>query len=89
MFSGILLAALITAIPCGSHSDIIEHLQRKYGEEIIGSAVANGGYLIEIMVNKTTGTWSFLMTQPMGLTCLMEKGSGWRDSKTTLGDEDA
>ncbi len=89
MFYSILLTLLIAVVPCAPHSDIVEYLQKEYGESVAVSGVTKDGYLFEFTVNEEKGTWTVLLTKPMGLTCLIEAGNGWQERKLPLGEKDA
>ncbi len=89
MFS-ILMFVTMTAIGlCGARSEILEQLEKRYGETIAASAVVNNGYLLEVIVSPETKTWTILVTQPMGLTCLMSSGDGWQNYPLAPGGNDA
>ena len=65
-------------MPCGDRDDFINHLKRKYGEALVGHGLTAGGVLIELLVNRATGTWSILMTGANMPTCMTSSGDGWR-----------
>ena len=88
MFS--LLVAVALVANCGPRQYILDTLHDKYGEVIISSAINKNG-IVEQLVNEESGTWSTLLTIPLGRTCLVASGGGWRAvvSKGTSDEEDA
>ena len=62
---------------CGDGAGLIGHLEKEWGEDIAALALEDRGGLVQILTNPETGTWSLLVTQPSGLTCLMMSGQAW------------
>ena len=85
-----LLVAVALVANCGPRQDILDTLRDKYGEVVISSAINKNG-IVEQLVNEESGTWSTLLTIPLGRTCLVASGGGWRAvvPKEALGEEDA
>ena len=78
----ILIAAYSTStqaqLICGERSKIVSGLKNKYAEEPISMGLANNGALIEVLASEI-GTFTIIMTQPNGTTCLMVAGDAWGD----------
>lgn len=72
---------------CKTRPGALEVLEREYGETHVSSAVDGGGQLIDITLNRQTGTWTILITllpvegHPAPPTCVATHGDGWRDIK--------
>lgn len=49
----------------------------KYGEAPIGQGVSSRGFMIQILVNPETGTWTVIGVQPSGRACVLDSGEGW------------
>jgi len=62
---------------CGDGTGLIAHLQKEWGEDTAALALEDRGGLVRILRNPDTGTWSLLVTQPDGLTCLVMSGQAW------------
>lgn len=79
----ILGAALLAATSvqaaqqCGNRATVLDRLASKYGEsrQSVGLAANNG--VVEIFASKETGTWTILVTQPSGQTCLIASGQAF------------
>lgn len=67
---------------CGRHDSMVEQLEEKYGERRYAYALTGAGFLFEILVSHETETWSLLVTDTLGRSCLMGSGTGWRVVET-------
>ena len=57
---------------------MVEHLAKKFHEAQVAIGVTGKGALVEVLTTKDGNTWSILMTNPNGLSCLVASGEGWR-----------
>lgn len=84
------LASLVVCVPanaqfpCGDRSDFIKTLAAKYKESAKALGIANQTNLVEIFTSEK-GTWTIMVTQPTGKTCIIAAGSSWEDMKPVLG----
>ena len=65
--------------PCGERAKIVDYLAKRYKEVPRGMGITNGNNFMEFYVSPS-GTWSVLVTQARGPTCIVETGEGWEDS---------
>lgn len=62
---------------CAPHKEVIERLEGKYKEAQAGIGLAaNGDGVVQLYVSES-GSWTVLVTQPTGLTCLVAGGQSW------------
>lgn len=61
---------------CGDRSKMVGYLDRDYEEARSGLGLASNGAVVELYTAKT-GTWTMLITQPGGKTCVIGSGEGW------------
>lgn len=74
--------------PCGPYEDITRSLTNLPYEEVATNVGIMQGYLLELFVNETTGTFTIIMLKPGGLACLMAVGEHWTDlPKSPKGSE--
>ena len=64
---------------CGPHEKIVTQLQTGYSESRSGYGLSGNGSLVELFVSKEKGTWTFMLTRPDGMTCLVASGGNWED----------
>jgi hypothetical protein len=70
-------AALGEGQPCGDRTSILTRLGERYGETRRGAGLMADVGVLEIYSNPDTGSWTILLTNPNGLTCLIAAGEGW------------
>ena len=68
-------------IPCGDRGKIIDQLQTKYSEAPVSIGIMANGSVIEIYVSDE-GTFTVLITNPAGATCLVASGNSWEQIKS-------
>ena len=64
--------------PCGDREKIISYIAQKYKEAPRAMAITGGNSFMEIFVSPK-GTWTTLVTEPTGRTCIVASGEGWED----------
>ena len=60
------------SLQCASHEKMIELLSKRFSE--VPKAIG----LVEVYVSKT-GTWTILVTNSEGQTCILAAGNDWED----------
>lgn len=88
MHSALSLATgLIAALPvaanarmCAERAVLTDALAAQYGERFDGGGLRDSQSILEVWVSDETGTWTLLLTQPDGTSCIMASGTGWRDA---------
>jgi hypothetical protein len=89
-----ILAALIsTGIPlpasaqapamCAARADIVANLQGKFSEAPVAIGLDNGGGVVEVLASPDGGTWTIIVTDTHGVSCLMAAGEYWEATKMT------
>ncbi len=61
---------------CADRPDVIEKLAKDYQEAPTAMGLANNGSVLEV-VSSSDGSWTILITNPEGTTCLVAAGEGW------------
>ncbi len=67
--------ALAQAV-CGTRTSLLKQLHGSYNETPVAMGLAANGSVVEV-TRSETGTWTILLTNPRGLTCLMAAGEHW------------
>ena len=74
--------ALSSALPaqaqviCGGHDDLVAKLAAGFQEKRLGYGVAGQVAVFEVFVSPA-GTWTMLMTDVHGRSCILAAGEGW------------
>lgn len=63
---------------CGKRADIVKMLTGKYKEVPRALAIAGQSNLLEVYAS-ATGSWTILITQPRGATCIVAAGQSWEE----------
>ena len=65
--------------PCAAHTSILKTLSDKYEENRKAVGIVGGKQLMEIFVSKK-GTWTVVITNPAGLSCVVAVGDSWEEA---------
>ena len=68
---------------CGGHDDLVAKLAEAFEEKRLGYGVAGEVAVFEVFVS-ATGTWSIVMTDVNGQSCILAAGDGWEDTLATV-----
>ena len=63
---------------CSPRTDVVGHLAKKYGEAPVAIGVTNKGGLVEVLTSGDGNTWTIIVSQPNGTSCMVAAGEGWR-----------
>lgn len=61
---------------CGAHTLVSDNLQQAYAEAPVSMGVTAGGAVVEVFASQK-GTWTLVITQPNGVSCLIAAGQDW------------
>jgi len=84
-FLGVLgvLALVAQAVPvqaqtqCLPFDGAVQTLRERYGEQLVGSALAGQATPVLLFVNIENGNWTLLATRADGLACILVAGVDW------------
>ncbi len=62
---------------CATRDTMVGQLSGKYGETPQGSGLNSTTKMLEIWASEATGTWTILVTDPNGTSCIMAAGKDW------------
>ena len=66
------------SVACGSREEMTERLKRSFGEAQTGLGLVSAERMLEVWSSPETGTWTILMTDPSGQSCLVAAGEAWK-----------
>lgn len=61
---------------CGDRLEIISRLESVYQEKPFAIGLAGNVGVVEVYVSEE-GSWTILLTQPTGVSCLIAAGDNW------------
>ncbi len=62
---------------CGERDAIVAQLERTYGETRRSVGVQQGRAVVEVYASDKTGSWTILVTDTAGKTCLIAAGEAF------------
>ena len=66
---------------CALRTNMVKTLERTYGEILIAFGIAGGGGILELFVDYEDRSWTILITQTNGISCI---GASGRDFEFTF-----
>ncbi|MDA0241279.1 MAG: cell division protein FtsQ/DivIB [Proteobacteria bacterium] len=69
-----------TPIACGDRTAITKFLTDQYAENPTSLGLASNESVFEVFTSKR-GSWTVLLTNPNGITCLLGSGEHWENNK--------
>ncbi len=69
---------------CDKRAKVLGHLAQKYREAPIAVGVTNSGGLVEVLTTGDGNTWTIIVSNPDGMSCLVAAGEGWRKIDSDL-----
>jgi len=70
------------ATTCGAREDVVHQLESQYAEKLTAGGLQTApaeNSVVEIWSSEQTGTFTVLMTQPNGITCIVAVGTDYFD----------
>jgi hypothetical protein len=61
---------------CGAHNTVSDNLKKAYSEAPVSMGLTTGGGIIEVFASEE-GSWTMVITQPSGVSCLIAVGQDW------------
>lgn len=63
---------------CDKRTKVLGHLAKKYHEAPVAIGVTSTGGLVEVLTTGDGKTWTIILSNPNGTSCLVAAGEGWR-----------
>ncbi|SPH23508.1 hypothetical protein DEA8626_02572 [Defluviimonas aquaemixtae] len=65
-------------LPCFERGHLIEKLAGGYGERQTGAGLSGPQQLVELWSSSETGSFTIVLTQPDGRSCVLATGTSWQ-----------
>jgi hypothetical protein len=72
-------SAAAGTIYCGPRPDVVALLASDFREQPSSVAVTGDGQLLEVLTSEEDATWSIVLTDRRGQSCIVATGEGWQD----------
>jgi hypothetical protein len=66
---------------CAPRAELLKQLSSKYKEVPVAVGLSSSGSLVEVLTNDSGSTWTIMVSQPNGASCLVAAGEGWEELK--------
>ena len=74
-------AAAPASPPCAPRPELLKQLAKQFHEQPAALGLTSNGSLIEVLTSDDGETWTILISQPNGSSCLVAVGEGWEELK--------
>ena len=72
---------------CFDRGALVKHLDGKFKEAPVAAGLAANGSVLEVFTSPDGVTWTIVLTQPDGATCVMASGESWMGLKLKKKDK--
>lgn len=79
--TGLLIAGTLPASAqalCSDRSNFLKHLGANHSEAPAAMGLTSGGKVVEVLTSES-GTWTIIVTNPDGTSCIVAAGEAWED----------
>jgi hypothetical protein len=67
--------------PCAPRPELLKQLSSRFKEAPVALGLAKNGSVIEVLTSEDGETWTIMVSQPNGPSCLVAVGEGWEELK--------
>ena len=79
--SAIPATAATASPPCAPRPELLKQLAKQFHEQPAALGLTSNGSLIEVLTSDDGSTWTIMITQPKGPSCLVAAGASWEELK--------
>ncbi len=73
---------------CAARADLLVNLKGKFSEAPVAIGLINTAGVVEVLASPEGDTWTIIVTDPQGTSCLMAAGAYWQAAlKSVAGQE--
>ena len=76
-------------VACAPHDAMAERLGARFAEAPASKGLASSGKLVELFTSEDGGTWTLVLTEPRGVSCIVAAGKYWYDVPAIPTDPEA
>jgi hypothetical protein len=94
LLASLSLLGVLAALPasaqavCGKRSDLLGQLAGRWKEAPVAMGLKDDGTMLEVVASADGSTWTVLITQPSGASCVVATGERWESApRVALGPE--
>ena len=72
---------------CAPRAKLLDQLSSQYKEVPVAIGLSSSGSLVEVLTSDNGSTWTIMVSQPNGSSCLVAAGEGWQE-RTRVANND-
>ncbi len=73
-------------VVCVTHEAATKQLEKQFDERVLGRGLANAGKaMFELFVSEK-GSWTVVVSEPNGRSCILANGESWQQLPLLIGD---
>ena len=76
-------------VACAPHDAMAKRLGARFAEVPASKGLASSGKLVELFTSEDGGTWTLVLTEPRGVSCIVAAGKYWYDVPAIPTDPEA
>lgn len=73
-------SAYAQVMPCLPRADLVERLEGRYDERLVGGGLQSPQQLLEVWASDQTGSFTVFVTRPSGKSCVIATGQHWNEA---------
>ena len=71
---------------CVLREAAVQHLEQRYDEHLVGRGLARAGKTMVELLTSDGGTWTIVVTNVRGETCVLASGEAWTEAAARPGE---
>jgi hypothetical protein len=75
--------------PCAERATVVATLASQYQEKRRSMGLVSAKALAELFVSDARGTWTVIVTDPKGVSCVLAAGQNWTDIEPPIPGTDS
>lgn len=89
---GFVAATLAATVPasaqqaCITHESATKQLEKQFDEMVVGRGLASSGKAMYELFVSEKGSWTVVVSEPNGRSCILASGESWQQLPLLLGD---
>jgi hypothetical protein len=72
------VAAPASQALCNQRAVVLKTLEKDYGEKPVAFGITENGAMVQLITAKDGKTWTLVIHNPKGVSCLMAAGETWK-----------
>ncbi len=71
---------------CVTHESAAKQLEKQFDEMVVGRGLGNSGKAMFELFLSEKGSWTVVVSEPSGRSCILASGESWQQMPLLIGD---